>query len=633
MKMKKISIILAALASMMLVSCSKEVVPAQEEDEGIFKSQEIVISAYSADGSQATRTSRDSEGNFYWSPRDRISLFYGSGSDGGSVFTSTNSEPAQKVDFSGVINVVTGSLEGDVEEKYWGIYPYNEINSCDGTALVTEVLSEQVAAEGTFADGQFVSIACSQGLSMGFYHLCGGIKFFLENEGITRIVISGNAGETIAGKVQVVLDDENHPVVDKFLTSMKEVEITPPQGEETFKPGVEYFMVLAPVTFSKGFTVSFEKGSTYGNRRISSSMSVNRARFQWSEQAIDTGVEFVQKGTFGEIEYFDMVPSSTRDFIENVDYSTDPDYTYSYVKSNSISRTPVPFSATWNGTAATIAVSTSPGFESTVLKTSVSTSPASVYNLIPDEKYYYRVTSAHDVILKEGCMIPIGPLRMIYGAANNTRDLGGWSTEDGSMIAYGKLYRGAQVDNLSSSGKKVFLETMGVKVDLDLRGYDTGSPSQVFSDIDYCNIRLWQFLGNGSGETSGLYQLAIRNIIGWLEEGMPVYFHCIGGADRTGTLAFLIEALLGVSESDMSKEYELTSSRYRNDETGRYPFKTLINYLKEDQFGDSTSTIQKRVYNWAMTDYSEQDGNVLPLTSEEITRLRELLLIKKDSDL
>ena len=37
-----------------------------------------------------------------------------------------------------------------------------------------------------------------------------------------------------------------------------------------------------------------------------------------------------------------------------------------------------------------------------------------------------------------------------------------------------------------------------------------------------------------------------------------MYFHCSAGRDRTGTLAVLLEGALGVSESDMAKDYELT---------------------------------------------------------------------------
>ena len=52
------------------------------------------------------------------------------------------------------------------------------------------------------------------------------------------------------------------------------------------------------------------------------------------------------------------------------------------------------------------------------------------------------------------------------------------------------------------------------------------------------------------------------------ENNYPIYFHCNAGADRTGTLAILIEALLGVSEEDITKDFELTTfsiygARYR----------------------------------------------------------------------
>ena len=127
-----------------------------------------------------------------------------------------------------------------------------------------------------------------------------------------------------------------------------------------------------------------------------------------------------------------------------------------------------------------------------------------------------------------------------------------------------------------------------------------------------------------------MYQQAIRDIIGWLGQGKPVYFHCIGGADRTGTLAFLIEALVGVSESDLSKDYELTSfdgvsghSRKRNDneETNKdYIFTWLINYLQKFE----GSTINEKVVTWAKTRHS---SSVAPLTDAEIVLLRSYLIV------
>ena len=47
-------------------------------------------------------------------------------------------------------------------------------------------------------------------------------------------------------------------------------------------------------------------------------------------------------------------------------------------------------------------------------------------------------------------------------------------------------------------------------------------------------------------------------VVARLRENKPVYFHCAAGRDRTATLALLLEGALGVSESDMAKDYELT---------------------------------------------------------------------------
>ena len=38
----------------------------------------------------------------------------------------------------------------------------------------------------------------------------------------------------------------------------------------------------------------------------------------------------------------------------------------------------------------------------------------------------------------------------------------------------------------------------------------------------------------------------------------PIVFHCIGGTDRTGTFAYLLEGLLGVDEEDLIRDYEMS---------------------------------------------------------------------------
>ena len=247
---------------------------------------------------------------------------------------------------------------------------------------------------------------------------------------------------------------------------------------------------------------------------------------------------------------------------------------------------------------------------------------------VREYKKHYRVTEKPYPVIVSWA----GSVRIINGVADNMRDLGGWKA-DGGHIAYGKLYRGARLDRIGDRGKDIFVNELGITVDLDLRGnhYSEATAGPVIEGVDYVRLPVEKNLGRGTGNTEERYQLAIRCIIGWLSQGKAIFFHCAEGADRTGTLAFLIEALLGVSESDLSKDYELTSFysrrvRLRNARAGLFENCVLfemIEYLRK--YGDpQAQSINELVLNWATTRHSD---DVDPLSMEEIALLRDYLVV------
>jgi protein tyrosine/serine phosphatase len=336
-------------------------------------------------------------------------------------------------------------------------------------------------------------------------------------------------------------------------------------------------------------------------------------------------------------ETCDIENEGTRKYLEQVDYSADPDYTLSFAREYrhdfGANDRPRPVTVSWTGgTASRIELSTSPRFEKS-FEVPASESPAEIYNLVPGVRYYYKV-HGNGKVLKTAWVEPVGPIRMIYGVAGNVRDLGGWKTPEGH-VAYGRLYRGARLSSrMPESGKDIFLHQLGISVDLDLRGIKESEArvGPVIEGAEYLKIPVEKNLGRGTGNTQELYQKAIRSIIGWLGEGRNVYFHCAGGADRTGSLAFLIEALLGVSESDLSKDYELTTfagvnTRLRNfraTEKETHILYELITHLRKFGWPEVTS-INQLVLNWATTRHSD---SVDPLTMEEIELLRKYLIVK-----
>ena len=302
---KYLALCLCALLA--LASCTQEIegdgLDARDQARQALTGQTVTLDAYDADAALATKTSRADDGSVLWSPGDKISLFYGSGSNGGCEFTSTNQEPASRVQFTGEINVITGLSEGTEDIMFWGVYPYDIDNSCNGSTVTMWLHDSQRAADNTWADREFPAIGHSSGLAMGFYSLCGGLIFYLTEDGINRIAFSGKNDEVIAGPVTVAFS-EGVPTITSFLSTQKEISLLPPSSYGTtaaydsFKkttPGdtTWYFMVIPPMTFTNGHTVTFYKNDgTYGVREFGT-RTVTRNRFaRIRSAALNNGVEF-----------------------------------------------------------------------------------------------------------------------------------------------------------------------------------------------------------------------------------------------------------------------------------------------------------------------------------------------------
>ena len=152
---------------------------------------------------------------------------------------------------------------------------------------------------------------------------------------------------------------------------------------------------------------------------------------------------------------------------------------------------------------------------------------------------------------KAGTLKPLDALRWIRTSAGatawNVRDLGGWPC-DGGTVKYGLLFRGE----------------LGIQHDLDLRGREGGGaddePSMTVSplggDVWYTRTQQYAWYALTPVTT---WQTYLRCVIDAVTHREPVYFHCTAGADRTGTLACVLEGLLGMSQSDIDKDYELTT--------------------------------------------------------------------------
>ena len=133
------------------------------------------------------------------------------------------------------------------------------------------------------------------------------------------------------------------------------------------------------------------------------------------------------------------------------------------------------------------------------------------------------------------------------------RDIGGWAC-DGGTVRYGLLFRGGEI---VAADRDVLVGQCGVRHELNLRGAEEANrtTSPLGNDVwFYCPTNfVWYSLAD-----KATWKEIFNYVIEAVTHNEPVYFHCSAGADRTGTVACLLEALLGMSRSDIDKDYELT---------------------------------------------------------------------------
>ena len=264
---------------------------------------------------------------------------------------------------------------------------------------------------------------------------------------------------------------------------------------------------------------------------------------------------------------------------------------------------------------------------------SAGTASQDLTNLVPGREYEWTVTSTSGgKVVAEGSFKTKGLLHQVYFEPNgrNGRDLGGWKGLNGKTVAFYKLYRGGAIHGSRTNDKgKAEMRALGIKAEVDLRdSSEVPSKSPLGDDIAF--FAPWFKSG---------YNTMVRDnkpkvkdtfcfVVQCLRENKPVYFHCAVGRDRTGTLAILIEGVLGVSESDMAKDYELTyfspaDWSMSEDENGNPVYKhTRNNYSYPSVRKTIFSLTDSGTYQERIVKYLLQIG----VPQKDIDDLRKIML-------
>lgn len=261
------------------------------------------------------------------------------------------------------------------------------------------------------------------------------------------------------------------------------------------------------------------------------------------------------------------------DFIQNVTYD-ERDYSYTHVTDEPYAPYGAPGDAdlpptvpvSWNALpeegALTLRLDDGEWAYDTALP--AGTTSYELSNLVPGRTYQWTVTR-DDVgaVVGRGSFKTIGQVHQVFFATKvrNARDLGGWTTTDGKKVKYRRLYRGGDIGSsyLSKKGINQMLAE-GIRAEIDLReskDLNGAKSSRLGTDIAFYNANMSKAYGGLIREYPDKVTKTFKKAVEFLREGYPTYFHCSIGRDRTGTMAVIFLGVLGVSESDISKEYEL----------------------------------------------------------------------------
>ena len=276
------------MAAMAIIACAASCKTVQLEETGT----QLTITASTEVGGTKT-TLKDNSVEVYWQPGDEIKLFSGSGS---GRFVSTLSSEAKTSEFTGTLGFVFGVSEGgDGAGTLVALYPYSAAANFDGTAISTTLPGAQTGKAGSFAPGQFISVARSSGsLMMYFYNVLGGVRFSLKQEGISTVTFRGNDDEVLGGAITVGWGDDGYPVVTEASDTVKTLTITAPDGE-TFAVGEYYYISALPKSLAKGYTMTFAGDSKTGTYTTATPVTIRRSAFGTLTEA-DRNVTYEEAG-------------------------------------------------------------------------------------------------------------------------------------------------------------------------------------------------------------------------------------------------------------------------------------------------------------------------------------------------
>ena len=247
---------------------------------------------------------------------------------------------------------------------------------------------------------------------------------------------------------------------------------------------------------------------------------------------------------------------------------------------------------------------------------------------VPGKTYYWfvRGNDTDECSMIDSFTVEDTPVRFITsGKVINMRDEGGYMTLDGGRVKYGLVYRGGSLDEdvsyVDDTAREVF-RYLKMKSEIELRGeseHRTTGWDENNLNVYWIKAAAYESIFDIESDVRMQYRAAFEGLAD--ENNYPFYFHCLGGADRSGAFGYLLNGLLGVPYKDLRKDYELTSFSVTNlrpaDSFNDTSFDAMHRMMIE-RYGKKPGDLQDSIRSF-LTDF-------IGLSNECIEKIRRIMI-------
>ena len=292
--MKKFALYLGIVAGL-VVSCSTKEIDLHTpiQDDVVF------YASFERPSDIDTRVYANEDLLLRWTGDDRVSIFEKNTRNQQYRFTGETGDNA------GEFDKVAGSefTQGNAISHIVSVYPYQESTKISRSETLTITLpAEQHYAENSFGLGANTMVSVTSNNFLQYKNVCGYFVVQLYGDGVSvsSITLRGNNGEKLAGKATVTMPLEGVPTTTMANDATSEITLTcatPVQLGATAEESTQFWFVVPPVTFSKGFTITVSGNGGVFEKTTGKTVTIKRnylSRISPKEVVSDYDSLFVQ---------------------------------------------------------------------------------------------------------------------------------------------------------------------------------------------------------------------------------------------------------------------------------------------------------------------------------------------------